>query len=495
MQILPKNIFLVSGPLIFVILELVGPPAGMSHAAFSTLAATLWIAIWWMSEALPIGITSLLPLLLFPLTGVMSMSAAAEPYSRSIIFLFIGGFIIALAMEKWNLHRRIALTILSIVGTRMKQIILGFVVATGGLSMWISNTATTVMMLPIALSIVHQLRQLAEQNKTPIKGADQFDKALVLSIAYAASIGGMATLIGTPTNLIFAESVKEFYEVEIPFDEWFAIGLPISVVLLMVCWWYLSNIAFKIDNKKIEGSEGIIKKQLVNLGKMSKEEKWVLGIFLLVAFAWMSRRFLIAPFFPAVNDTHVVLIGALFLYIIPAPSAPKEQLMDWPTTLKLPWGVLLLFGGAFAVAAAFEASGLTEWIGGKLGLLKGVPYWVILLVVVAGVNFLTELTMNMATCTLMMPILAAFAVAADFHPFGLMAATSIAASCAFMLPVATAPNAVVFGSGFLKVSDMARAGFRLNLISILVIVLFIYFLFPIVWGIDVLSFPEGLGTK
>jgi sodium-dependent dicarboxylate transporter 2/3/5 len=483
-----NRFFIVLGPALFVILLIVGAPDGMSAAAWAALAGTLWIAVWWVSEAIPIPVTSLLPLVLFPITGVMDMTQTARSYSQPIIFLFMGGFILALAMERWNLHRRIALSIISLVGTNQRQILLGFVIAAGFLSMWISNTATTVMMLPIALSIIGQFRGFASDEVD----VDLFGKALVLTLAYSASIGGMATLVGTPTNLIFAQSVREFYGVEIAFDRWLLIGLPLSVTLLGVCWWHMSHVAFRLSHQPVEGSREIIQRELRGLGDMSGEEKWVLSIFCLVAFCWITRRYLITPLFPAVNDINIVLIGALLLYVLPAPSRKGEKLMDWQTTLKLPWGVLLLFGGAFAVAAAFEASGLAQWIGDQLALLQKVPFWLILLVIVGGVNFLTEITQNVATCTLMMPIIAALTPVIGVHPYGLMAATTIAASCAFMLPVATAPNAVIFGSGFLHIRDMVRAGFLLNILSIMVISLFCYFLLPLLWGIEMRSYPEVL---
>ena len=481
--------FIFLGPSIFLFMMILGTPTDMPSAAYGVLAATIWISIWWISEAVPIPITSLLPIVLFPMVGDMSMKEVTSPYATPIIFLFIGGFILALAMEKWQLHRRIALHIIHLVGTNMRQIVLGFIMATGFLSMWISNTATTLMMLPIALSVITQFQYFNEKNQLQIQGADKFGKALVLSIAYAASIGGMATLVGTPTNLIFAQNVKEFYHVDIPFDQWFWVSLPISLILLVVCWQHIVRWAFPLSKQKIEAGKIVIQSQLQSLGKMTLEEKWVLGIFATVALAWISRRYLITPFFPKINDINIALMGAFLLFIIPSSSKKGEQLMDWKTSLKLPWGVLILFGGAFSLAAAFESSGLTQWIAARLSLLKGIPLWIILLLLVAGVNFLTEITQNMATCTLMMPILAASAKALDLHPYPLMVGTCIAASCAFMLPFATAPNAIVFGSGVFNIREMIRAGFWLNLVSIVVIVFMIYFGLPLIWGIELEGFP------
>ncbi len=482
-----KKIFLLLGPALFFIGLFIGSPAGIPEPAYLVLISTVWIALWWVTEAVPIPVASLLPMILYPLMGIMSMNEVVAPFAKPIIYLFIGGFILALAMEKWNLHKRIALTIISKVGTNLEQILGGFIIATGFLSMWISNTATTMMMIPIAFSVIQQFDDLERAHQDKIKG---FGKALMMAIAFSASIGGMATLVGTPTNLIFAEAVRELYGVEVPFDQWLLFGMPISLILLVVCWWHIARNKFRLHQIKITGNESIIKEQLTNLGRMSSEEKWILAIFSTVAFAWISRRYLINPFLPALNDTHIALIGALVLFMIPAPNHKDQQLMDWDTALKLPWGILLLFGGAFAVAAGFEKSGLTTWIGEQLSLLNFVPYWIILLVIVAGVNFLTEITQNMATCTLMMPVLAGLAVALNVHPYGLMVATCIAASCAFMLPFATAPNAIVFGSGILEIRDMIKVGFLLNIFSIIVITFLTYFLMPIVWEIDLTVFPE-----
>lgn len=482
-----KQISLYLGPAIFLLMQLIGAPSGIPVPAYFVLAATIWMAMWWVFEPIPIPATSLLPMVVFPIGGVMSMKAAIAPYSSSIIYLFVGGFILALAMEKWNLHKRIALNVIAAVGTNLKLILLGFVLATGLLSMWISNTATTLMMLPIALSIFTQFQQIEDKAGQ----AKAFGKALVLCIAFSASIGGMATLVGSPTNLIFAEAVNKAYNVDVPFAQWFWVGLPISLTLMGVCWWHLTFNVFRIKDLDFQGGKSLIQQEIKALGIMSTEEKRVLIIFSLVAFAWMTRKLLINPLFPLVNDTHIALIGALSLFVFQAPNEKGSYLMDWQTAVKLPWGILLLFGGAFSLAAAFEASGLTVWIGEKLHLLNGVPFWLILLVIVASVNFLTEITQNMATCTLMMPILIALSSVIDVHPYGIMVATCIAASCAFMMPFATAPNAIVFGAGLLEVRDMIRAGFMLNILSILVITFFVYVLMPLIWGIDLNAFPIG----
>lgn len=468
----------------------------MSVAARNVLAVSVWVIIWWLFEAIPIGMTSLLPLVLFPIFQIAPIKEVSSFYANPIIFLFVGGFIIALAMEKWNLHKRVALNIIKLTGTNERQILLGFIAATGGLSMWISNTATTMMMLPIALSIIHQLNSIVSATsivatkKVTLEGEHSFGKALILSIAFAASIGGMATIVGTPTNLILVEGVRQLYDYEIPFDQWFFFGLPLVLVLLIVLWWHLSRVAFKLNSQHVPGASEIINNELKVLGKMGRQETIIAVVFGLVAVAWIFRKLLLTPIFPDINDTTIALMGAVVLFLIPAKKGSKEMLMAWEDARKLPWFVILLFGGAFAIAGSFSTSGLTEWMGTKLSILASLPFWLMLLIIIAFVNYLTEVTQNMATCTLMIPVLAALATAIDVHPLGLMTGMTIAASCAFMMPIATAPNAIVFGSGNIQMKDMVKAGFLLNLISIVLITLFVYFLLPIIWDIDLMTFPE-----
>lgn len=485
-------IFVVTGPLLFLLLLLLPTPEGMTPAAKNVLACTIWVVIWWLTEAVPIAITSLMPLILFPLFGILPVKEVSNFYASPIIFLFLGGFIIALAMEKWNLHKRIALNIIRLTGTNQRQILLGFIIATGGLSMWISNTATTMMMLPIALSIISQfeniLKSSAEKN---IKNSN-LGKALVLSIAFSASIGGMATIVGTPTNLILVEGVRQLYEIEIAFDKWFFFAFPLVIVLLWILWWHLGFNVFDLSKSQIAGASRVIKKEIAQLGKMKQEEILVAIIFGAVAFAWIFRTLLLKPYFPNISDTTIALIGAVSLFLIPSKELKGEFLMDWDYAKKLPWSVILLFGGAFAVAGSFSSSGLTVWLGEKMAALESLPFWLILFFVIAFVNYLTELTQNMATCTLMIPVLAALALTIDVHPMGLMVGMTIAASCAFMMPIATAPNAIVFGSGQIEMKDMVRAGFLLNIFSIVLISIFVYFLLPLIWGIDLSVFPNEL---
>jgi sodium-dependent dicarboxylate transporter 2/3/5 len=481
-----KTAGLVLGPLLFTLVLLFYHPEGLTDKANAVLACTLWIAVWWIFESIPIAVTSLLPIILFPLTDVMNVAETTISFGHRYIFLYIGGFILAIAIEKWNLHKRIALNIINIIGTNVKSIILGFMVATAFMSMWITNTATTVMMLPVGMAIISQLKDnpntIANENAL-------FGKSLMLAIAYSASIGGIATLIGTPPNLVFAGIVQEQYGVEITFSKWIMVGLPVSTVLLFICWRYLTQYAFKFKQKEFPGGKEEIKKQLASLGKITYEEKRILIIFLATAVAWITRSVFINRFFPAVDDTIIALIAGVVLFIIPAAKEKKRALIKWKEAIKLPWGILLLFGGGLALAEGFKISGLAAWIGGQMTLLEGASLIILLLLLTALVNFLTEITSNLATTAMLLPVLAPLALAIDIHPFVLMVGATIAASCAFMLPVATPPNAVVFGSGYLKIIDMVKAGVWMNIFSILLLSLFVYFFLPYLWNIDPFTFP------
>ena len=481
MEITKKTIGLISGPLSFLFFLFLYRPEGLSIEGCAVLASTSWIAIWWITEALPIAVTALLPIVLFPLSGGLALSKTTAAYGHKFIFLFIGGFILAIAIQKWNLHKRIALTIIKIVGTKVTNIILGFMIATAILSMFISNTATAVMILPIGMAIVAQLKN----NPNTIEKENLiFGKALMLAIAYSASIGGMATIIGTPPNLFFVGIIKESYGINISFSQWFKFGLPLSLLLLSICWIYLTKFAFKFEQKTFPGGSKLINDQLKALGKISYEEKMILSVFILTALAWICRS-LINKFIPAIDDTIIAITSGIILFILPAKDR-KKRLLIWEDSVKLPWGILLLFGGGMALAIGFESSGLAIWIGSQLTLLENIPLIVLLLILIASVNFLTEITSNLATTAVLLPVLASLANAINVHPYLLLVAATVAASCAFMLPVATPPNAVVFGSGYLEINDMVKKGFWMNLISILILTLIVYFILPILWDVTTL---------
>lgn len=480
------------GPLLFILTLIFFQPEGLSTEARGVLASTIWIATWWITEAIPIPATSLLPLVLFPLTNGLDMKATASSYGDETIFLFMGGFIIALAMEKWNLHRRIAISIISMVGTNMDRIVLGFMIATGFLSMWISNTATAMMMIPIGLAIINQVAD-GLKNDPSIDTSPQrfaFGKALMLGIAYSASLGGIATLIGTPPNTLLAGAINKMYGIELSFAGWMLFGVPFAWIFIFVTWIYLIKIAFPSKLKTMPGGRAVIDKQKKDLGAASIEEKLVFVVFALAAFSWITRTFLLSKFVDGLTDGMIAVIFAIVLFAIPSVNRKGDRLMDWQTAVKLPWGILLLFGGGLAIASGFVNTGLSEWIGTQLMGLEGVSVIVLIFLVAALVLALTEITSNTATASMMYPIMASLAVALGVHPYALMIAAGVAASCAFMLPVATPPNAAVFGSGYIRITDMMRAGFALNVFGVIFITLSIYFLLPIMWDIDLNSVPE-----
>ena len=481
-----KNFGLILGPLMFFVILLFFHPSGLNDQSNAVLAATIWIAIWWIFEALPIAVTALLPIVLFPIAGGMDLAQTTASYGHKLIFLIMGGLMIAIAIEKWNLHKRIALNIIYFIGTDLRKIILGFMVATAFLSMWISNTATAVMMLPIGVVIIKQLKDNpnTDENENNI-----FGKALMLAIAYSASIGGIATLIGTPPNLVMAGIVSQVYGYEISFLEWIVFGLPVSMLLLAICWVYLTRYAFTFKQDKFpDGREEILR--LKNeLGVISYEQKIVGLVFISVGFCWITRSFLLQKIFPALDDAIIAIIFAMILFIINAKSK-KDKILEWKEAVKMPWGILLLFGGGMSLAKAFDVSGLAIWIGNQITAFGNFDLFLFLILLVTAINFLTEVTSNVATTTMLLPVIAPIALELDIHPFILMTAAAVAASCAFMLPVATPPNVIVFGSGYLRIPDMVKKGFLLNIISILIIVLMVYYLLPVVWDIDKDVFPK-----
>lgn len=477
-------IYILLGPLVFCLLELSGGPSSLSEEAFHVLAITAWVAIWWTTEAVPIYVTALLPIILFPITGAMDLSTTTASYGHKYIFLYLGGFILALTIEKWGLHKRIALIIISLIGSNIKTIILGFMAATAFLSMWISNTATSVMMLPIGIAVVSQFKNHGDGSKLD---GEKMGKALMLAIAYSASIGGFATLIGTPPNLVLAGILETTYGVKISFFQWMQFGLPISLILLFLSWQYLTKVAYRFEQKEFPGGKIRIKNMLSELGKISYEERLVLVVFIATALLWMLRS-LIQRWIPALDDTIIGMAAGIILFTIPSKDK-SEQLIDWKACSSLPWGILLLFGGGMALAEGFSETGLAEWIAKSMTLLDGVSLFVLILILVAAINFLTEITSNLATTAMLLPVLAPMALAFNLHPFMIMVSVTISASCAFMLPVATPPNAVVFGSGYLRIPDMMRAGFWMNLISIIFITALTYFFLPIIWDFDPNIFP------
>ena len=477
---------LVLGPCLAVGVFLVlpgqsGPDGvGLSHAGRATAAIAAWMALWWLTEAVPLAATALLPVTLFPLLGVVDIATAAAPYASPLIFLFLGGFLIGLAIQRFGLHRRIALHILLLVGTSPRRLIAGFMLVSALLSMWISNTATAIMMLPIGTSILAMLDEeqaRSPENERTCSPADMaaFSNALVLGIAYACSIGGIGTLIGTPPNLVLAAFLQSHYGVEVTMARWLGVGLPLVVILLPATWWYLTRIAFRVPAKPLPCGREVIEAELRNLGRMDRGERSVLVVFAATATAWILRPQLVAwTGLTGLSDTVIAMLGALSLFVIPLGGNRGGSIMNWETARKVPWEILILFGGGLSLAAAIAANGVDAFIGSGLSALSGVPVLVLVLVVALGVIFLTEITSNTAVATSLMPVLAATAVATGAPPGMLLTAAAMAASCAFMLPVATPPNAIVFASGYTTVGRMARAGLWLNIGAALVIALVVF---------------------
>ena len=476
---LSKNIIgLILGPLVFSLILIFFEADGLSFQGKCILASTTWMAIWWVTECVPISVTALLPIVLFPLTGGMDLSTTTAAYGHKLVFLFVGGFMIALAIEKWHLHKRLALNIIRMTGSNKSRVILGFMLATAFLSMWISNTATSIMILPVGLAIISQLKDdpSTKENENQI-----FGKSLMIAIAYSASIGGMATLIGTPPNMVLAGVVEESYGIKLNMFDWMKFGVPLASFLLMICWIYLTQITFKFKNEEFSAGRDEIIRQLKKLGNFSNEEIKVLIIFSLTAAGWILRGS-IEKIFPLIDDTIIAIFFAVILFIIPTKNDKTDKtLLVWDDTVKLPWGILILFGGGMAIASAFGKSGLALWIADLLQNLEGVSLFLIILIIVTSINLLTEVTSNMATTAMLLPVLVTIALAIEVHPYFLLVSATLAASCAFMLPISTPPNAVVFSSGFLKIEDMFKKGVWMNLISIIIITIIVYYTLPYVF--------------
>jgi solute carrier family 13 (sodium-dependent dicarboxylate transporter), member 2/3/5 len=477
-----RKVGLPLGPLVFLAMLLSPVPADLSVEGWRTAAIGVLMAIWWMTEAVPIPATALLPLVLFPVLGVDTIGGTAAPYAQPTIFLFMGGFMIALAMQRWNLHRRIALNIIGTIGTKPSSIITGFMVASAFLSMWVSNTATTLMMLPIGMSVI----ELARRSGTGAEAGDQsgnFAIALMLGIAYASSIGGVATLVGTPTNALMAGFLAETYGFQIDFVRWMMIGVPLTIIGLPIIHFVLTRLAYPLRVEALPGGREYMAEELARLGRVSEPEILVAGVFGLVATLWVLQP-LLSTWVPDLSDAGIAIFGGLLLFLIPTDLRRGTFLLDWHHAERLPWGVLILFGGGLTLASAIQRTGLAAWIGGFLAAADGWPIIALIAIAVVLIIFLTELTSNTATTAAFLPIMAALAIAVGENPLLLAIPVTIAASCAFMLPVATPPNAIIYGSGMLTIPQMARAGFVLNVVFSVVITLLAYTLVVAVFGVD-----------
>ncbi|MFK5633733.1 MULTISPECIES: SLC13 family permease [unclassified Ornithinimicrobium] len=482
----------------------------VAHPAKLTAATAVLMGIWWMTEALPIPVTALVPLIVFPVLGEASVNDVGASYGNNIIFLFMGGFMLALAMQRWNLHRRIALVTVRAMGTNPSMVVAGFMIATGFLSMWVSNTATAVMMLPIGVSVLMLVarlgvegdgsgdpdRELTEEDfaradapeadlrSDAVKDAvikSNFGTALMLGIAYAASIGSLGTIIGTPPNTLLVGYLAENHDINVGFGQWMLVGVPLAVVFLVICWFLLTKVLFKPEIDEIPGGRQLMTREIKKLGRMSQGEIRVLALFVLAALAWVSVPLIWED--PPISDAGIAMAVALLLFLLPAGAARGVRLLDWDSAVELPWGVLLLFGGGLALSAQFGESGLTEVIGQQAEGLGGLPVVLLVLIFTAGIIFLTELTSNTATAATFLPVAGGVALGIGVDPMLLAIPVALAATCAFMLPVATPPNAIAFGSGYVTIPQMMKGGVWLNLIGIVLVTATVMTLAVMVFGI------------
>jgi sodium-dependent dicarboxylate transporter 2/3/5 len=458
---------LLFGFCLFAVLLFLPPPAEMPSAAWRVAAVGLLMAFLWVTEALPVAVTALLPLVLFPLLGVVKIEDAAAPYADPIIFLFLGGLMLGLALQKWGLHRRIALVIVSRVGLRPGNLVLGFMVATAFISMWVSNTATAAMMLPVTLSMVTLLVGMPDEGRSASKGDRDLVLALLLGVAFAASIGGIGTLIGTPPNALFAGYMRRTYGIEIGFAQWMMLGVPIGAVLLLGTWLILTRIAFRVPSSEAPGTQERLAEEMAKLPRMSRPEKLVGLVFVATAAAWVFRP-LLATFLPGLDDTVIAVAAAFALFLI--PSGRGGFLLDWKTAAGLPWDVLLLFGGGLSLAAAIGTSGLSSWIGQSLSGLGTMPSIVLVLALVLVTIALSELASNTATAAAFLPLAGSIGGGLGLDPLALTVPVALAASCGYMLPVATPPNALFYGSGYMTVAQMVKAGALVDLLGAALVV-------------------------
>jgi len=486
-------------------------PADLEIWPRVTAATAVLMAIWWMTEAIPIPATALLPLIIFPLLvpveesdGGVTVSDIGANYGNDIIFLFMGGFLLALAMQRWNLHRRIALLVLRAMGSNTNALIAGFMIATGFLSMWVSNTATAVMMLPIGLSVLLLVKNISDgkdPDEVVTNGMDtaatqeeiaqvsksNFGTALTLAIAYSASIGSLGTIIGTPPNALLAAHMATNHDLELGFGRWMLVGVPLSIVLMIGAWFILAKVMFKPEVKNIPGGAELIKNEWNKLGPMSIGERSVLIVFIVAALSWISVPLVSEYIFgleePVISDSGIAMVIGVALFILPGGANQGVRLLNWDTAVKLPWGVLLLFGGGLALSAQFSDSGLSEWLGAQVEGLSGLPVWVMVALVTVGILLLTEMTSNTATAATFLPVASGIAMGTGIEPLMLTAAVALAATCAFMLPVATPPNAIAFGSGYITIGQMVKGGALINILAVILITITAMTLLVWVFGI------------
>lgn len=472
-----QTIGLVIGPALAALMLISDPPAGLSAQGWATAAVAVWMATWWATEAVPIAATALLPLVCFPLLGVVNMVDTATPYANKVIYLFLGGFVVAFAMQRWNLHRRIALNVLQHAGGSGRLLVGGFLFASALISMWVMNTSTAMMLTPVAVSVIGVIH--ASISELDDRGREDFQCALLLAVAYGATIGGLTTLVGTLPTAMLAAFMLESYGSTIHFADWMLVGVPLAIIMLPLCWFVLTRWAFVVSFKTSGEGRAELHKLREELGDIRTPEIRIAIVAAIMIVAWVGRPFWVQlPGLSALDDTGIAIAGAIAMFVIPSGDKEDPVLLRWEYAERLPWGVILLFGGGLTLANAFVVSGLAEWIGTALQVIGTLPLLLITLAVSALIIFLTELTSNTATVATFLPVAGAVAIQSGYDPIVLAVPITLAASCAFMLPVATPPNAIVFGSGLLTIPRMMRAGFAVNIVGILIVTLVVMTLAP-----------------
>ncbi|MDH3940386.1 MAG: DASS family sodium-coupled anion symporter [Xanthomonadales bacterium] len=474
-----QDVGIYLGPAVTLVMLLIGPQGGLSDAAWRTAALGLWMAIWWATEARPVGVTAFIPLIFFAPLGITTLHKAAAPYANPILYLYLGGFLLALAMQRWELHKRIALTLLTVSGTNGRSLVGGFMVTAALLSMWMTNTSTTMMLLPIVISVIAVIAETVTEIDE--KERKNFEICLLLGTAFGATIGGVATLVGTPPNAFLAAFLTDNYGIEISFARWMLVGVPVTIIMLPICWLALTRLVYPISFETSIETQDHLKDLKKALGPPSSAE-WRIGfVFSCVVIGWMTRPWL-TKYLPieGLSDPGIVMIAAFLLFLIPSGGKNTLRLLNWKQTKELPWEILILFGGGLSLAASVSETGLAHWLGTSLVPLGALGIAAIVVGAVILVIFLTELTSNLATTATLLPVLAALALELGISPVTLTVPVALAASCAFMLPVATPPNAIVFGSGRLTIPQMAKAGLVMNLVGIVLLSLVALFLAPAV---------------
>ncbi len=466
-----KKIGFFLAPALFLVILLLPQMEALSVAGQRTLAVAVWMIVWWITEAVDLAVTALLPIVLFPLLGISTIDQATAPYGNQVIYLFLGGFVIATALEKWNLHTRLALTIVKMTGTNADGIVLGFLLSSGLVSMWISNTATTVMILPIALSVINLLRQHKEPTSL---GMRNFAMTMTLAVAYGANIGGIATLVGTPPNSVMAGLLNKLYGYQMSFGGFMLVGLPFSLALLLATYIIMVKWIYPNRLGRFEGAGELIRAELAKLGPASVYEKRVVWFFGGAAFLWVSRSYInsLLPWLK-LTDTGIAVAAAIACFL------GRKPLLEWKDMQRMPWGILLLFGGGLSLADGLERSGIIALIGQSVSQYQGLPFFAVTMVLSAIVLFLTELLSNVALITVFVPMVAAMAVGMGQNPLLVVVPLTMASSCAFMLPMGTPPNAIVFAGGYIKVQQMVRVGFWLNMIALVLLALVVQVLLPV----------------